>query len=223
MIYIKKLSNLKNAAFIALLLVLVFGWFSCIERFNFRTQQVTNSENQIFLGVGFGMGVKEVTACLELHETKLLKVDQYLEMSDIKLLESETTFIPVHPSTEKWETYYMPSIFLFESFVEASFDFMNDRLVSVGVHFSRFAKRESQQLVDTLDRQFQSKYVFINKEESHEMPGAYRLIYHKNEINLHLWVNLTNAKDPIVCVYIYDELAKKSKEGNRTKVDSNVF
>jgi hypothetical protein len=180
-------------------------------------------QNKIFLGTKFGFGVKETAEALALLNAQLLNADQYLAVSDIKLLELNTRCIPIHPSWEKWEEYYMPAIILFESFVEADFNFVDDKLVSLGVQFSPFAKSKSQLLVDTLDQEFKTKYVFEKREESATVAGAYTLVYHKNKVILHLWINLTDAQSPIIIAYICDDFSKANRDEKRKQIDSLAF
>lgn len=201
---------------------LFFGFYQAYRAGQGSTSEVSLN-NHIFLGTRFGIGVKETSEALALMNARLLSADEYLAASDIKLLELNTKFISIHPSWEKWEEYYMPAIILFDSFVEADFNFIDDALVSMGVHFSPFAKSKSQTLVDVLDKEFKTKYIFEEREESDTIAGAYTLKYRKNEAIIQLWINLTDSQNPIIIAYIRDDFAKENRDQKRKEVDSRVF
>lgn len=234
MSYINKYKiSIKKNLFIILVFISIISLFpfgchhhSAINRGTGQRSTIEVIRNDhIFLGAKFGMSVKETSDALALMNARLLNPDEYLETSNTKLLEYCTTFIPFHPDWEKWECYYMPEIILFDSFAEASFEFVNDELLCIDVYFSPFLKTESQLLVDTLDEIFKTKYTFERRKESTTTTilGAYTLVYRKNEAIVHLWVNLTDMKNPSINVNISDNFAKAKWEKKRKEIEAHVF
>lgn len=213
----KKLKLLVLTSLCVVIWLLVFMYTS--ETSNRKT----SNQNQVFLSTSFGMSFKEVSDCLAIHQAKLLDAEHYLATSDVKHFELETSFIPLNYSWEKWEAFYMPSIILFESFAETSFSFEQGKLVDLSVQFSPISASKSQFLVEILDSEFKNKYVFENREESTNLPGAYTLIYRKNGVVVRLWVNLTNSKNPVIIAYIIDDLARIAREEKIKDIDSQVF
>jgi hypothetical protein len=219
---ITKKAKIKSLIYFALCALLLFSFYYAFRIDQEATHDVSQN-NHIFLGTRFGTSVKETSKALALANAQLLDSSAYLATSDIKLFELDIKCIPINPSWEKWEAYYMPSMFLFDSFVEASFDFVDDQLVSVDVHFSPFAKSKSQQLVDILDKEFKAKYIFEQREESDTIVGAYRLKYRNKEVRISMWVNLTDTENPIIIACIYDDTAKKHRDDKRKQINASVF
>lgn len=172
-----------------------------------------------FLGTMFNMTFQEVQQALKHHGIQLVDIVTFEKLKSTP----KTSFInqfasPLFYENEKYMTrWYMPSIEMFDSQVVAEFEFYRDRLIDVELHVLPISKRNTHQVVHMIKKQLAAKFSFVNKQYYVEeksaaelraqqaplkKPDAYSLNYQKNKTHLNVWVNLAEAQNPIIQIYI---------------------
>ncbi|MCG3773244.1 MAG: hypothetical protein JW395_0048 [Nitrospira sp.] len=106
---------------------------------------------------------------------------------------------------------------MFLSNVQAEFLFRDDQLTFVSVYFDPKHKGRngeySEVVVTTLDKHLRSLYSFSRREESVEVPGAYRLIFaNAGDVGRLLWVNLREPVEPVIIMSVYGLAAGKERQ-----------
>lgn len=216
---------MKNLFYFLSIIFLILG-FQKVYPEKLKSEEITpddTQKNSVFLGVSFGYDVKETYEALSLYNCKFVNADEYLKTSNVKLLLINTYRRFIHPPWEKWERFYMPSIILFESYVEAEFEFLDGKLYEIEVHFSPLFTSKTASLIDKIDKKLIEKYFFEKREESISIPGAYTLIYEKNNVTVHLWINLRNINEPVVIASFQDEIQKAIRDQNNNKIEFEIF
>ena len=167
----------------------------------------TDSNAHAFLGACFGMPVSEVKKALKKSNAVLLDFATY-KRTEPEVLNShpfneDGGAVSVYEEDRRNSfSLYMPSIEMFNSLVQAQFDFDDNRLTFVAVFFRRMPLKDSSGLVRDLDLAIKRKYEFVGEEKSKEVPAAYTLQYKSTTVEPALWVNLTDRKDPIIALFI---------------------
>ena len=160
----------------------------------------TGTQDSAFLGTTFGMSPQEARRSLSSQKARLLSYEEYRQQ------ETSPTFLLFSPflyeDRTRNETLYMPGIEMFESNVEAVFGFRDDRLSWVRADFDPVARSTSEAVVASLDSMLRTAYQFSDREESQEVPGAYRLRFASTSATPSLWVNLTDPEKPIISLTV---------------------
>ena len=158
----------------------------------------TSSETKAFLGANFGMSPPEVNRALHM---KLVGYEEYSRVVSKPLitdfLSSSTDLIDVNLK-KHFKSLFVPRIDLFDASCEAEFDFLDKKLRGVYVHFQPYSQGDVNKLLNALNELLTRKYKFSNREESKDVPGAYRMYYENEFVKVDLWINLTNLKENIV-------------------------
>jgi hypothetical protein len=111
--------------------------------------------------------------------------------------------IPVFSDDRREDaSFYMSSIEMFDSKVEAEFSFRQGRLASVGVHIDPIAHPKAESVVAAVESKLRRTYQFSHREESQHVPGAYTLHFTSASATPSLWVNLTERERPIIILTV---------------------
>jgi len=158
----------------------------------------TGTQDEAFLGATFGMSPQEVRRAVAKHGAQLLTYEDYRRSEPSPSIDKFGA-IPVFSDDRREDAaFYMSSIKMFDSKVEAEFSFRHARLVSVGVHIDPIASTKAESVVSTVESKLRSTYQFSRREESQEIPGAYTLDFTSPTATSSLWVNLTERGRPII-------------------------
>ena len=162
----------------------------------------TGTRDEAFLGTTFGMSPQEVRRAVAKHGAQLLTYEDYRRSEPSPSIDTFGA-IPVFSDDRREDSaFYMSSIEMFDSKVEAEFSFRQARLVSVGVHIDPIAHTKPESVVSTVESKLRSTYQFSRREESQEVPGAYTLHFTSPTATRSLWVNLTERQRPIIILTV---------------------
>ena len=168
----------------------------------------TGTKNSAFLRTTFGMSPQEARRALAKDNARLVSYEEYRRIESSPSIQIIGT--PFYSEDRiRNASLFMPGIQMFDSEAEAEFHFRDDRLVFVDVHFSTWPNSEA--LVATLDAALRKAYQFSGREESQEVPGAYRLSFLSSSAAPTLWVNLTDRERPIIILYILSPTMKADR------------
>ena len=99
-------------------------------------------------------------------------------------------------------SYYMSSIEMFDSKVEAEFSFRQGRLASVGIHIDPTVRRNAELVVATIESKLRGTYQFSRREDSQHVLGAYTLHFTSSSAVSSLWINCTDPEHPIIILTV---------------------
>jgi hypothetical protein len=167
----------------------------------------TGTTDEAFLGTTFGMSHQEVRRALAHYGAQLLNYEDFRkarpESSMTLLGHLPNPFIPLFVDDERdYTSFFMPSIEMFDSIVEAEFQFQREGLASVEVYFDPISHNKADSVVAAIESKLRSTYQFSRREESHDVPGAYTLQFTSASANPSLWVNLTDREHPIISLSV---------------------
>ncbi len=178
----------------------------------------TGTRDEAFLGTTFGMSQQEVRRALAHQGAQLLSYEDYRKIEPEPSIDT-FGFIPMFSDDRREDaSFYMSSIEMFDSKVEAEFSFRRGRLASVGVHIDPIAQSKADSVVVAVESKLRSTYQFSRREESHDVPGAYTLHFTSAGATPSLWVNLTERKWPIIILTVVHpttQLARKREIEDR--------
>jgi len=185
------------------LLALVFAGWSVYRIWDARLGPFsTGTPHKAFLGTTFGMSPQEVRRSFAIHGAQLLSYEDYRKTESSPSIDTFGV-IPLFSDDRRADTaFYMSSIEMFDSKVEAEFSFRQGRLGSVGVHIDPIAKTKAESVVTAVESKLRGAYQFLHREESREVPGAYTLNFKSPSANASLWVNLTEPERPIIILTV---------------------
>ena len=188
----------------------------------------TGSNTPAFLGTTFEMSLSETQRTLKKNGAQLVNYSKFISID--KNISHMHPFMkdllqPLFPGDEffegKKQSWYMPSIYMFESLVVAEFTFKKNRLIYIQV--SIFPTSKPLHVVELVTNELSSKYKLLQKEISKDVPGAYTLKFKNNLSNIDCWVNLTDHNNPIINLFIsYDKNISKIKT-ERKKREKTAF
>jgi hypothetical protein len=158
----------------------------------------TGTRDIAFLGATFGMSPVEVRRSLKKDGADLLTYEVYRRTEPSPLIKDYDFEFLISEDRRRSSSLYMPSIEMNDSKVEAEFNFRDDRLVSVSVHFDPISASHSQDVAKSLEERLGKTYQYSKREDSTEVPGAYTLRFTSPSATPVLWVNLTKAEQPII-------------------------
>jgi hypothetical protein len=162
----------------------------------------TGTRDEAFLGTTFGMSPQEVRRTVARHGAQLLTYEDYRRSEPSPSIDN-FGFIPVFSDDRREDSaFYMSSVEMFDSKVEAEFSFRHARLVSVGVHIDPIASTKAESVVFTVESKLRRIYQFSRREESRDVPGAYTLDFTSPTAIPSLWVNLTDRGRPIIILTV---------------------
>ncbi len=204
------------ALIFAFVIVSAFLWSYRIWPF------ATASNTPVFLGTTFGMSLPEVQRALKKSNIQLVDADTF-EKLDSKPDEKEIfmdqwlasigskplQFSDEHIENESW---YMPSIEMFESQVVAEFNFQKNKLTGVEVRIFPLSKKNASRAAESIVTELNTRYPLMKREPSIEVPGAYRYTFDGDSTHLNFWVNLTDQSAPIITLNIYMFHSDQHKE-----------
>lgn len=156
-----------------------------------------------FLNANYGMTTQEVEEALDMD---LMTYDEYIEKynsTDIFIVASGKLLNTDY--SNKLTVYYLPRIKLYDTLTEIELTFFENQLSGVNMFFGVFA--DSDFLVKKISSDLDSKYDYVEKEESDFVEGAYHLYYEKKDVTVTLWVN-TESEDNIVNLFMNYTLYK---------------
>ncbi len=175
---------------------------------------------EAFLGTTFGMSPQEVRTAIAKHWAQLLTYEDYRRREPSPSIETDG-FIPTFSDDCRGDTsFYMSSIEMFDSKVEAEFRFRHEHLASVEIHFDPVAHSKAGSLAAAVESKLRSTYQFSRRDESQEVPGAYTLCFTSTSATPSLWVNLTERERPIIILTIVHpttQADRKRKIENRER------
>jgi len=162
----------------------------------------TGTRDTAFLHTTFGMSPVEARRALKSDGAELVSYDAYRTIERFPLID-DFGFVPLFSEDRRRDSsLYMPSIEMNDSRVEAEFNFQDDRLRSVNVHYDPVRPSHAQLVTDSLEQRLRTTYQYARREESVEIPGAYRLHFTSASASPSLFVNLTAPKHPILILTI---------------------
>ncbi len=158
----------------------------------------------VFLGASYGMTMEKARTALSGEGAQLLSYDDYVRVEAKPLIE-KLDFRPLYSEDRVNETvFYMPSIQLWSSRVEAEFTFKQDLLTSIAVYLES-VDQPSEAVVNLVDKELRSRYTFKARTDSTEVPGAYSLEFlNEQSRKASFWVNLVDKQKPILIIYFFD-------------------
>jgi hypothetical protein len=219
----KKILTLISLGFICVI-IFVLLWTNRIWPFS------TGSNTPAFLGTTFEMSLPEVQRALKKIGIQLVDIDTFKKLDpelskkefflsyDFELALGEDKL-----TENKVESWYMPSIKMFNSRVVADFSFNERKLEYITVSIYPFTKN-SLQVVEEINSELKKKYRFIEKQLSKEVPGAYSLVFKGTSSSVNFWVNLTDQANPIIKLFMsYKINAATKREAAIQKRQMNAF
>jgi hypothetical protein len=148
------------------------------------------------------MSPQEVRRSLSKHGAQLLSYEDYRRTEPSPSIDTFGA-IPVFSNDRSGDaSFYMSSIEMFDSKVEAEFSFRQGRLASVGVHIDPAVHRNAGAVVATIESKLRGAYRFSHREESQHVPGAYALHFTSSSAVPSLWINLTDSERPIIILTV---------------------
>jgi hypothetical protein len=162
----------------------------------------SGTRDEAVLGTTFGMSQQEVRRSLAHHGALLLSYEDYRRTEPSPSIDT-FAFIPVFSDDRREDaSFYMSSIEIFDSKVEAEFSFRQMRLASVGVHIDPLVHAKADSVVAAVESKLRSTCQFSRREESQNVLGAYTLHFTSASATPSLWVNLTDREHPIIILTV---------------------
>jgi hypothetical protein len=181
----------------------------------------TGTEEPAFLSTTFGMSPPEVRRSLAAHHATVLSYEDYKRESNSPLI--EVFGVPaVTEDAERQKTLYMPGIQMFDANVEAEFEFRDDRLRYVGVHFDPLSAANTTTLIGRLDALLRETSKFMGREESKEIPGAYTLRF-AGTSKSSLWINPTDPDKRYILLGILSPTLQSREQREIEKREQAAF
>lgn len=195
------------------------------------------SDIPAFLGTTFEMTLPEVQRALNKSGIQLIDKESFKknhpDISKISSLFIDfTPMIVLTEDSPKNDSWYLPPLEMFSSYVIGEFNFNTDRLVSVYLQVHPFknllsetslAKANEEVIREIVSSLEKKNYKSVKTEPSIAIPGAYDQYFEGKKTKVNLWVDLTDPKDPIINIYIIytkpNEIRKKIIE----KRENNAF
>lgn len=178
----------------------------------------TGTNDEAFLGTTFGMSQQEVRRALASHGAQLLTYEDY-RMNELEPSIDTFGATPIFSDDRReYTSLYMSSIEMFDSKVEAEFNFRRGRLASVGVHINPIAHSMAESVLAAVESKLRSTYQFSHREDSRDIPGAYTVHFTSPSVTPSLWVNLTDRERPILVLTVVHpttQLARKREIESR--------
>lgn len=109
----------------------------------------------VFLGASYGMTTEKVRTALHGEGAQLLSYDDYVQIEAKPLIE-KVDFRPLH-SEDRETGFYMPSIQLWSSRVEAKFTFKKNLLTYITVYLEA-VHEPSEAVVSLVSKELRSRY-----------------------------------------------------------------
>jgi len=170
------------------------------------------------------MSRAEVRRALKKDGAELISYDAYRRTEESPLIESNIFFVPLFSEDRRRESsLYMPSIQMSDSKVEAEFNFRDDRLIFVSVHFEPVQISQSQAVAKFLEERLRGAYQYSGREESTAVPGVYTLHFTSQSAAPSLWVNLTEPKRPIIILSIVSPKVQSSEAQRIRQREQSAF
>lgn len=187
----------------------------------------TGTNVPAFLGTTFGMSLPETKRALKQHGTILVNRSKF---DNLRQLQSPSSFFYIPKEKDfiflsdrllqhDYEYWYMPAVEMFDSAVEARFQFYQKKLSVVEVNIFPLNKKKSPDIIKKISSVLKEKYSSFHMEPSKEVPGAYSLIFDSTSSKIKFWVNLSKPDSPFLILYIiykksqfHDEADLKDRE-----------
>jgi len=183
----------------------------------------TGTRNELFLNTTVGMSPAEVHRSLAKHGAQLLPYEDYRRNEPFPIIK-KLALIPVFPFDRRQDpSLYMPSIEMYESGVAAEFGFTEGRLDSVRVHFDPISYSKAESVVTLIAESLRGVYQFSNREDSKQVPGAYSLEFTSATTTCSLWVNLTEPKEPIIILDLWDPKTQANRKQQIQEREHSAF
>ncbi len=184
----------------------------------------TGTSDEAFLGTTFGMSPQEVRRSLAHHGAQLLSYEDYRKTEPEPSIETPVGFIPLFSDDRREDaSFYMSSIKMFDSKVEAEFSFRRGRLASVGVHIDPIAHSKAESVLAAIESRLRSTYQFSRREDSHDVAGAYTLHFTSASAIPSLWVNLTDRDRPIIILTVVHPTTQLTRKREIESRESTAF
>src|SRR5438093_565220 len=149
----------------------------------------------VFLGTSYGMTTEKARTALHGEGAQLLSYDHYVQVQAKPLIQ-KLDFRPLYSE----EVFYMPSIQLWSSRVEAKFTFTENLLTYITVYLQA-VHQPSEAVVNLVDKELRSRYTFKGRTDSTEIPGAYTLKFlDEQSRKASFWINLADKEEPILII-----------------------
>jgi len=183
----------------------------------------TGTGDEAFLGTTFGMSQQEVRRSLAHHGAQLLSYEDYRKTEPEPSIET-FGFIPMFSDDRREDaSFYMSSVEMFDSKVEAEFSFRRGHLASVGVHIDPIAHSKAESVLAAVESKLRSAYRFSGREDSHDVPGAYTLHFTSASASPSLWVNLTKREHPIIILTVVHPTTQLTRKREIQNRESTAF
>jgi hypothetical protein len=181
----------------------------------------TGTSNAAFLGTTFGMSPQEVRRALKSEGAQLVSYDEYKRMETTHMI---NIFDMVdHSEDNQYADLCMPSIQMFDTSTEALFTFRLSRLESVTVYFWNYNVSNALKVVESVKLNLLNFYKFSQREDSGDVPGAYRLLYDSNAAHASFWVNLSDPKKPYVTLTLWELKSQEERKQQLKDRDRKAF
>lgn len=195
-------------ASVAIIVVVAVAWTTLAVRASRRWPFSTGTQDAAFLGTTFGMSPQEVGRALANADVRLVTGDEYVRERSARGFTLNMLMVPdswqpaIAEDRTRYTSLFMPSVKMWDSAVEAKFEFRDNRLAFVEVDIDPLAHADAPGIVSSIKDRLQSGYQFRAQENSKDVPGAYTLHYDSSAANPSLWVNLTDPEHPIISLFI---------------------
>jgi len=153
----------------------------------------TGTADVAFLGTTFGMSPQEVGRAIAKHGAQLLPYENYRTSERSPSIDTFGATLVFSDDRREHTAYYMSSIEMFDSKVEAEFKFRRLRLVSIGIHIDPIGYSRTESVVTTVDSKLRSTYQFSHREESETLAGAYTLHFASPNVTAELCCGSTSG------------------------------
>lgn len=209
--FVKRMLTVGSVLFSLLLLAGIVTWGRA-ERY---WPWSTGGENRAMLGATFEMSIPEVQRATK---QRLLTCGEALgrlrsKHGDVPFevtLNCDGEWSP-REQAERTEARFIETIEVFETPAWFELMFFDGRLESMSAHFEPYTDASTK--AAQISKELESRgYTFAKREDSKEVPGAYSVSYRRGRVTANLWVNLTEPKEPILSLSLWDEGFKEQRD-----------
>ena len=183
----------------------------------------TGTKNAAFLGTTFGMSPQETKRALKKEGAQLMNYAEYRSLDGTY---ETNLFDYLYPSKEEQQIHadlFMTSIELFDCSTEGRFVFRKDRLESVEIYFKTYTVSDAQKLIDNVKSHLLEVYPTVKTEANKFVPGAYYLRFASEESKATLWVNLTEATNLMVNLFLDDLKGQRERKNQLKQREEKAF
>jgi hypothetical protein len=176
-----------------------------------------------FMDTEFGMSPNTVIHLMSDRGIELYSYEEYRSEEPKPMIKHFGYLVYSDDRKDNENSLYMGSIEMFESEVQAEFNFRNNKLSSVSIHFSKGPKINSKILVSKLKDKLSDEYGLSHREESKGVDGAYTLHFKGQKVSRRLWVNLSDPQNTHIILVVVDHRSLNNREQAVTQREKYAF